>query len=169
MKLPPAIRFLVVFVALYLVLNLIYGLWIESWNPQADPATAWVGKQTAWVLRQVGYSIELSPLDTKPLIAFKTDGDTVINLFEGCNGINVMIVFVSFLIAYGGSGKPLTIFISIGLLAIHVFNICRVALLYWLAETESTWFYYFHKYLFTGFLYAMVFLAWWIWIKRYAR
>lgn len=165
MKVPPAIRFLIWFVALYLILNMIYGLWVEAWNPQADPATGWVGRQTAWCLNQIGYEVSLQPLADRPLIAFMSAGAVVINLFEGCNGINVMIVFVSFLLAYGGRPQRLIPFTLVGLLLIHILNLARVGLLFWLAETESTWFYYFHKYLFTGFLFAFVFLGWWIWIK----
>lgn len=164
-SLPPALRFLLIFVVLYLVLNGLYALWIAGWYPQADPATRWVGQQTAACLRWGGYHLELVPVSDKPLIGFVNNNDTVINLFEGCNGINVMIVFISFVIAFGGPVRKMIPFILGGLLLIHGLNLVRVGFLFWLAETDSTWFYYFHKYLFTAFLYAFVFVAWWIWIR----
>lgn len=164
-SLPPALRFLLIFVVLYLVLNGLYGWWIESWYPVADPATALVGRHVAACLGWWNYAVELTPVSQAPLISFMLDHKIIINLFEGCNSINVMIVFVSFVIAFSGPVRKMIPFIVGGLVIIYLLNLVRVGLLFWLAETESTWFYYFHKYLFTAFLYLFVVVGWWLWIK----
>ena len=45
-----AILFLVVFVALYVSMNTVYGFFIEFYSPQADPMTLSVTKQVSWFL-----------------------------------------------------------------------------------------------------------------------
>ncbi|HQQ82055.1 MAG: exosortase family protein XrtF [Cyclobacteriaceae bacterium] len=162
----PAVRFVVIFVLLYLAGNSIYGIWIERVKPAPDLITRMVSDQVAFLLAFFEPDVRTSISTSEPLVLLSHTGGTVIRVFEGCNGINVMIVFLAFLAATGGQAKRLIKFSVIGLVIIHVTNLIRVSLLYLAALYQPLWFYYIHKYLFTAALYATVFLLWYIWIKN---
>ena len=55
---------------------------------------------------------------------------------------------------------------SAGILMIHLANVIRIALLFWVAKHHETWFYYVHKYIFTAALYVIVLLLWWVWVSK---
>ena len=160
----PALIFLGKFLAIYFAGNILYGLYVESHDNTPDPVTHLVTAQTSWLLNVTGYDTGIADVPGSPKVALKQSGDVVLNVFEGCNGINVMIVFVAFLIAFGGPLKVLAWFLPLGLLIIHTFNLFRVSLLFYLAERSSTQFYYYHKYFFTATLYLVVFGLWALWI-----
>ncbi len=160
----PAIRFLTVFLATYFVLNLIYGIWIESLGNKPDAVTRWTSAQSAALAQLFGYDASVLPNETEPKIGILNSERIVINVFEGCNGLNVMIVFVAFIVAFGGAPKKMGWFIPMGFMVVHITNLVRILLLYFLADQGSSFFYYFHKYFFTAAIYVAVFVLWWIWI-----
>ncbi len=165
----PAIRFLLVFVGLYLVANLLYGLWIRSYGEDPDPLTRMVTQQTTAILN-LGRSHASSRDNTQgPTVFIETKDRIVLNVYEGCNGINVQIVFLAFVAAFGGSGKRMAWFIPLGLLLIHLANLCRIVMLYVVAQHYQRYFYYVHKYLFTAGIYAAVFILWLAWIRINGR
>jgi exosortase family protein XrtF len=163
----PAFIFLGKFLGLYLVGNLLYGLYINSFDPVADPATRAITVQTSACINIIGGSTTFEQVNGKPSIALMEEGSTILNVFEGCNGINVMIIFVAFVIAFGGPGKAMLWFIPLGLLVIHVMNILRIGLLYIVAKHYSHYFYYVHKYFFTAILYFVIFILWTIWVMKF--
>ena len=163
----PALIFLGKFLALYFVGNILYGLYVESYDQQPDGITGVVTAQTSWLLNVIGYETHYGNVPGAPKIALSEAGEVVLNVYEGCNGINVMIVFISFLFAFGGPGKALSIFLPAGLLIIHLFNLLRIALLFVLAINDSRQFYYYHKYFFTAILYVVVFTLWALWVVRF--
>lgn len=164
----PALRFVGIFVGLYLSLNVLYGLWVETYD-LADPATVAVTRQSSSLLRWIGEDTYTKPKDGTPTVSICKEDRVVVNVFEGCNGINVAIVFVAFMAAFGGNRKKMVWFIPLGLAMIHIANLLRVSGLFWVAEYFEQYFYYVHKYAFTASIYVMVFLLWWIWIEKINR
>jgi len=162
----PALRFVAIFIAVYLVLNFVYGFWIESVRPSPDRATILVTQQTSVFLSAIGEDVQ-GRIDVKtPTVSVLKKGDIVLRVYEGCNGINVMIVFISFLLAFSGGKKKIIWFLPLGLFIIHLANLIRIALLYYVAEYWQSYFYYVHKYLFTAVIYLVVFLLWWVWVEK---
>ena len=162
----PALRFVGMFVGLYLSLNVLYGFWINSYDQVADPATQWVTRQSAGWLRLAGEQVQTRAKVGKPTIAISRGEDAVVNVFEGCNGINVMIVFVAFVVAFGGATRKMMWFIPAGIVVIHLANLLRVGGLYLVAAYFAPYFYYVHKYAFTASIYVIVAVLWWWWIER---
>lgn len=163
----PAFRFLSLFVGVYTTANVIYGFWVQSHLPLSDPFTISVTRQVETVLGILGEGV-LSRLNTdRPTISLvDSQDDVVINVYEGCNGINVMIVFVAFMLAFGGPWKRWVWFVPVGLGCIHLANLLRVAALYGIARYYQAYFYYVHKYLFTVSIYFLVLLLWWFWLEK---
>ncbi|MFZ2904640.1 MAG: exosortase family protein XrtF [Cyclobacteriaceae bacterium] len=165
-ELKPAIRFLLIFVGLYVGLNILYGLWIHSCGDQVDAVTSLVTRQSSFLLNVFGETTHTEPVASSPSISIVNPSGIVINVFEGCNGINVMIVFVSFLFAFGGEKRKMLWFLPLGIFMIYLANLIRVMALYYVAQNWASYFYYVHKYVLTAFLYALVFLLWWFWIEK---
>ncbi|GHN02856.1 hypothetical protein WSM22_43450 [Cytophagales bacterium WSM2-2] len=161
-----AILFLVVFVGLYLALNTTYGAFIQFYYPSSDPFTRWVTVQSAWVLSLFGAPVFSYPSPVTPYIAVGTVQEKVIYVFEGCNGLNVMIVYLCFLMAFRGPVQILMKFACVGVAAIHAINLARISLLYAVAMFFPEQLYFFHKYLFTGIIYGFVFMLWFFWVRQ---
>lgn len=164
----PTIFFLGKFLGLYLVGNLLYGLFVTSFSPLPDPATRWVSEQTGFVLTSCGWPVDVYDHQRKATTMVRYDDREVLSVYEGCNGINTMIIFVAFLIAFGPLNKTLLWFIPVGLLIIHLVNLARITLLFFVAEYRPDFMYFIHKYLFTATLYAVIFLLWVWWVKKYS-
>jgi hypothetical protein len=80
-----------------------------------DPATEAVTHQTSAVLNLLGEQTTTMPKPATPSVSILIEMRSALNVYEGCNGINVMIVFVAFIFAFGGSGKKMTWFIPLGI------------------------------------------------------
>ena len=162
----PALIFLAKFLGIYLLLNLAYGFFIESYEPFPDPVTQYVSTSTCVVLNNLGYSTTIAPHPARPAVILRNYGNSVIAVYEGCNSMNVMIVFVAFMSAFGNFSKKKLWFIVAGLVAIFVLNLVRVTFLFWVAEAMPENLYFMHKYVFTIFIYAVVLMLWYLWIFR---
>jgi exosortase family protein XrtF len=163
----PALLFLAKFLVFYLAGNILYGIYIESYNEAPDRITRIVTSDSSGILNALGYHTGQEDAPGTPKIALKEAGDIVLYIYEGCNGINVMIVFIAFLFAFGGPAKGLAVFLPLGVLVIHFFNLMRISLLFYLALSNSLQFYYYHKYFFTATLYLVVFALWALWVIRF--
>ena len=154
---------------IYVIGNIVYGLWIVSYGNIADPITQLVTTNSAWMLQMIGYNAGIVVNTVTPNVSLQLEGQTVVNVYEGCNAINVSILFVAFLFAYIGTIKRTLTFSFIGLLLIYWFNLFRVSGLFLVAKFFPDQLYLMHKFVFTGVIYAFVFLLWFIWVKRYAK
>ncbi len=165
----PALLFLFKFLSIYILGNIAYGIYINHYYPQSDPATHWISSQVSAIISSTGNIVLASPNVNQPTISIieVATNETIINIFEGCNGINVVIVFLAFLVAYQGTIKRTIIFTSVGLLSIHIFNLARIILLFQQAKDHSPYFYYLHKYFFTAILYFVVVVLWWFWVSKF--
>lgn len=161
----PALIFISIFLGLYFGLNVAYGIWIESFHTQPDSLTQVITRQTVTLLNACGEATTTQVAADKPSVAILKSGRKVIGVYEGCNSLNVMIVFVAFVAAFRGKRKTAAWFIPLGLVLIYLTNLLRVALLYLIAAYWSGYFYYFHKYLFTAFIYLVVFGLWLWWMR----
>ena len=165
-KFRPALMFVAKFVGLYLILNTIYAFYIESYNGGLDPVTYWVSQQTAGLLNLAGEEISIYRSEFSPKAFMVKDNDTVLSVYEGCNGLNVIFIFFAFIIAYKGNIKDTLWFTLLGILVIHLINLARIAMLYYVAVYIPNYMYFSHKYLFTGIIYIVVFVLWYIWASK---
>ena len=165
----PTILFLVKFVGIYLVSNLLYGIYVTAYSPRPDPITIIASRQTAFALGVCGWPSTTKDDEKKPTTQLIHEDRSVLAIYEGCNGINIMIIFVAFLVAFGPIGKPLLVFALAGIVIIHLMNLARIAVLFWVVLYLPDFVYFMHKYLFTAILFVIVFVLWIVWVKRFSH
>ncbi len=165
----PALRFLGFFAGVYMSGNLLYGGYVEFNKPKPDPVSIWVTSQSAFLLSACSEPVQAIVSEHEPIVLLRSEQRTVLRVFEGCNGLNVMIVFVSFVIAFGGKTRQLLIFLLGGCALLHLVNLLRIMLLYQTALYRPLFFYYFHKYFFTAVLYLVVFGLWLLWMRMNSK
>lgn len=165
----PTILFLVKFIGMYVVANLLYGLYVTAYSPNPDPATRMVSQHTASALQVLGWPAITQDDIAKPTTQLICEGESVLAIYEGCNGINVMIIFVAFLIAFGPVNRTLLWFVPVGLVILHAMNLLRIGLLFWVSLYMPKYMYFTHKYFFTAILFVVVFVLWIWWVKKYTK
>lgn len=171
----PTILFLLKFGLIFTIGSLLYGVYVKNYQqivpPQPDPITDGVAAQTQSLVSAFGYPAKLWYPDNQPLVVLYIEGfeDDNVTFFEGCNGINIMILFIAFVLAFGGTLRSRLWFIPAGLLAIHLFNLLRLASLAIMATVSHSVFHFFHKFAFTGVIYAFVLVLWYFWVVRFSK
>jgi exosortase family protein XrtF len=90
-------------------------------------------------------------------------------IVEGCNSVSVIILFLTFIIAFSGSLKATIIFGGIGSLIIYAANIFRILVLSMLMYKYPEYKYFLHSLLFPGIIYGTTFLLWIIWVNKFSN
>ena len=150
---------------------MLYAIYLNSYAGatfEVDGFTKQVSIQTKNVLIFFGQDVEISkhPLDTSYKLAL--NGKVVARVIEGCNAINVMVLFTAFVFAFSSTFKKTSLFILFGIALIHLLNIIRIVLL-----TIALYHYPQYKELLHGtvfplFIYGVVFLLWIVWITKFS-
>lgn len=177
----PTILFLVKFFAIYFVLSGVYGFYIARYDTASpsvnDPITravaynctrtaSWLGYQPS-IVEDDHLNREVLPEQTYDSIWL--NGVYALSVEEGCNGINIMILFLAFVVAFGGKLVNMLLFIPAGFVFIHIANLGRLLLLTYInVELEGRGYHFFHKYVFTAIIYVAVLLLWYLWVARFS-
>jgi exosortase family protein XrtF len=165
----PTILFLLKFLVLYLVGNMGYGLYITHYSPEVDPATRLVSQQAAFILSIGHPGVSVLDYHQHASTLLVENGKTILSIYEGCNGINTTIIFVSFLFAFGPIKKTLWWFIPLGVCIIWIVNQGRILFLFYVAKEMPDLMYFTHKYLFTGVLFGVILALWIWWIAKFSK
>lgn len=164
-----ALLFLVKYVVIYLVLNTAYAYYVKHYLPDADPLTVVVTKHTQALLSVFDPAVDYYIQPGSVNVPVTKEGKTIMMVYEGCNSVNVMIVFVAFIISFMGPGKLFIRYFLFGLLAVYLINLFRLMGLYAVALYFAESFYFFHKFFFTGVIYLVVFVIWYFWVGDIKR
>ena len=165
----PTLVFLVKFFGIYILGNLLYGWYVTAWYPEPDPVTNWVTEQSAGIIRVLGVEASAHDHHAKPTTYIALDEQAIVAVYEGCNGLNVLVVFLAFVLAFGPYTQRMAWFIPLGMLVIHLSNLLRIVLLFFVSLRMPDFMYFAHKYLFTAFIYFFVFALWIWWVMRLAK
>jgi exosortase family protein XrtF len=163
--------FLVKFLVAYLVLSALYQLYLNRFDVklnQVDDFTIIVANQTQKVLSIFDATAHTDWNDKEPSIKLFYHQKWVSRVIEGCNAISVMILFVSFILAFSGSGKTTSLFILSGVLIVHFFNVLRIALLSMAMYHFPQYQDFLHSVVFPLFIYGVVFMLWVVWVNKFS-
>lgn len=177
----PTIFFLLRFFGVYFAFSFLYGLYINQYDtaapPETDPITRVITYQCAHTSSLMGYQAEMIENDHKNYESAEEqtydslwlNDQYAISIEEGCNGVNLMILFMAFVVGFGGKVLNMILFIPAGIVFIHLANIGRLMLLSLLnVEWGGQAFHFFHKYGFTAVIYIAIFLLWYLWVMRFS-
>lgn len=167
----PFLLFLGKFLLTYLVLTIIYQSYLNRFDVsknEVDSFTQLVANQTKSVLTLFDATAYNEQHPTEPSIKIIYKGQYISRIIEGCNALSVIVLFVSFVIAFTGKWKQTLVFILLGSILIHILNIARIALLcmalYSFPQYENV----LHGVIFPLIIYGVVFLLWVIWVNKFS-
>jgi exosortase family protein XrtF len=160
-----AIIFLVKYLGVYVILNTAYSFYVKHYLPAPDPATIAVTATVTGILNIADSTVAYIVPITSANVPVTRSGVTIVEVFEGCNSINVIIVYIAFLVAFKGPLKLFFKYMLVGVISIFAINLLRVLALYEVALYFPEKLYFFHKFFFTGIIYAFVFMLWFLWVN----
>ena len=167
----PFLLFLGKFLISYLILTFIYQSYLTSFdvkNHEVDGFTQVVSNQTEKLLLLFDCDVKTMKHPTEPSIKLNYNQKWVARVIEGCNGLSVIILFISFIIAFSGKIKTTLLYILFGIIVIHILNVARIALLVVLMYHFPEYNEFLHGVLFPLLIYGTVFLLWVIWVNKFS-
>ena len=167
----PFLLFLVKFIFSYLVLTFSYQYYLNQFdikNNEVDGFTKLVTTQVEQVLLFFNCDAHIELHHAEPSYKFFYNGKFVSRIIEGCNALSVIILFISFIIAFSGKLKNTIYFIISGSIIIHILNISRIALLMVAFYNFPEANFILHDILFPLVIYGAVFILWIIWVNKYS-
>ena len=163
----PFLLFLGKFFSAYLMLTFIYQFYLTSADDSIDGITQNVARLTEKTANLVGVKIATIKDCMQYNISYKDKISA--RIIEGCNAISVIILFISFVIAFSGKLKQTLFFILGGSLFIYVLNIFRIislsVLMYYYPAQEHI----LHGVVFPLIIYGTVFILWVIWVNKFSK
>jgi exosortase family protein XrtF len=168
----PFLLFLGKFLLTYLLLTFVYQSYLSLFDVnkfETDGFTQLVAKQTRDVMLFFNCDASIAPNLKESAVNLFYNGKHMARIIEGCNGLSMIILFVSFVVAFSGKIKATILYIIGGSLLIHILNVVRIALLcvliYYFPKQEHI----LHGVFFPLFIYGVVFLLWIIWVNKFSK
>ena len=156
----------------YAVLSMAYKLYLDYSDGSIyypDYVTNLAAKQSELLLHTLGYDASIEAHPDEPSIKLIINKKYVARVIEGCNSISIIILFISFIIAFAGRLKPTIIYLLAGSVLIYVVNLFRIVILSiglfhypWRREIL-------HTIIFPLIIYGMVFLLWMLWVQKFSK
>lgn len=162
--LPPAIKFVLLFLGSYLLMQLAYTGYLWIYDPSVDPLTLF----TSRILQTLFSNSSLVDVPGAVKVQFLINGKAIVNIKEGCNGLSVGIALLAFLVAFTAKAKEYFVFVPVCFLILFVSNIIRLYVLVQIRQSFPEYFVLFHEYVFPIILYAVAFVMMILWVRKNA-
>lgn len=167
----PFLLFFIKFIFSYLILTYVYQYYLNQFDikkNEIDGFTKLVTNQVEQLLLLFNSNVHYELNISQSCFNLYYNDKFVSRIIEGCNALNVIILFISFVIAFSGKILNTVIFIVAGSIIIHILNILRIALLmvsfYNFPEAN----FILHDVLFPLVIYGAVFILWIIWVNKFS-
>ncbi|QRM89289.1 exosortase family protein XrtF [Lacinutrix sp. WUR7] len=171
-KYKSVIRFIVTFLLVYAVLTVGYKFFLQFSSGDKyypDYMTNLVAKQSKEILNALDYRVVLLPHPNEASLKLIINEKYVARVIEGCNSVSIIILFISFIIAFASKFKTTAIYILAGSVLIYIANLVRIVIL-------SIGLYHYpwrkdilHTVIFPAIIYGMVCLLWVIWVNGFSK
>ncbi|MDO6596173.1 exosortase family protein XrtF [Oceanihabitans sp. 2_MG-2023] len=171
-KYKSVLKFIATFLLVYAILTFSYKFFLqfssgEKYYP--DYMTNLVAKQSKEILNALDYRVELLPHPNEASLKLIINEKYVARVIEGCNSVSIIILFISFIIAFASKFKITVLYIFAGSVLIYIANLVRIAIL-------SIGLYHYpwrkdilHTVIFPAIIYGMVCLLWIVWVNRFSK
>lgn len=166
----PFLIFIGTFFAAYILLTIIYKSYLSSFeSSNIDGITAIVGANVYWLMDAFNCDVLIRKSLSEAYLEVWYNKDYVIRIVEGCNAVSVMILFISFILAFSGKLRTTLLFILSGTLFIYILNVIRIALLAVLLFRYPEKLHLLHGVLFPLIIYGLVFALWIFWVNKFSK
>lgn len=156
----------------YSVLTIAYNMYLNLSDGSKyfpDYFTNLVARQTNALLNGIGYDASVLPHEAEPSIKIIINNKYVARVIEGCNSVSIIILFISFIVAFASKFKTTFLYCFAGSIIIYAFNLMRIVVL-------SVGLYHYpwrrdilHTVIFPMLIYGTVFLLWMFWVNRFSK
>ena len=170
-KYKSVIKFILTFILVYVSLSVCYKFYLDFSKDSKfypDYVTNLVARQSEELIDFVGYNAQVVPHPDEPSMKLIINNKYLARVIEGCNSVSVIILFVSFIMAFSGKPKTTFIYMLSGSVLIYTVNLIRIVVL-------SIGLYHYpwrrdilHTVIFPGIIYGMVFLLWIVRVNRFS-
>lgn len=171
-KYKSVLRFILTFLVVYVVLSVGYKFYLQFSDGSEfypDYFTNLVAIQTENLVNTLGYTASVLPHETEPSMKVFLNDAYIARIVEGCNGLSIIILFLSFIVAFSGKLKTTFFYILAGSVLIYVVNLLRIVILtiglYHFPQYEDI----LHTVIFPAIIYGLVFLLWIFWVNRFSK
>lgn len=176
---PIAVRlFLGKALLLYLIWELAHSYYILPSQILDTPLTTHVAIASVWLLNALGHMGQFSavPYSFPSVYRGKEiymdameiyhNSDIALSIAHACNGLELMVLYVGFIVCLPSPLIRKIKYIVLGVLLIHIVNVLRCAGLIYLGEYFDMYFDFAHHYLFKAVIYATTFLIWMLFSRK---
>jgi exosortase family protein XrtF len=168
------VLFLVKFFATYFVLFVLYSVYLQKTQQKDDgfvcsPITTMVAEQTEVVLSFFGYDAAHIQHEEEMSVKLLLNGHYTARVIEGCNSLSIIILFLSFIIAFSGSLKATILYGILGSGIIYIVNLLRIAFLTVMLYKYPNQQEFLHNLVFPAIIYGTTFLLWVIWVQKFSK
>ena len=166
--------FLIKFFGTYALLFLGYSYYLESTQQKTNiyacsPITRTVANQTEFLLNSFGYEAKVEQHPDEVSVKLIINNVYMARVVEGCNAISIIILFISFIVAFSSKFTITALYILFGSLIIYTVNIVRIAIItvamYEYPEYQKI----LHDIVFPSIIYGITFLLWFIWVRQFSK
>ncbi|MUP43011.1 exosortase family protein XrtF [Christiangramia aestuarii] len=166
------LRFIFIFLGSYFLFSSLYNgflLIYDTENPVPDPLTQLVARQSGTVMQALGYEVEVVMHYTGLSMKLMVEDYFLAGIVEGCNSASIIILFVSFVLAFFGKTSSTLLFLFAGSVIIYVMNILRIVILAVSIYEYPQYSGFMHSIFFPLAIYGTVFILWLIWVRIYTE
>jgi exosortase family protein XrtF len=166
----PFLLFLGTFFFTYILLTFLYQFFLDSYERgNADAITRLVAQNSEILLSRFDKSVFILEDSKEPFFTLYFHQKGLVRIVEGCNGISLIILFISFVVAFSGNLKNTLLFVFSGSLLIYVLNVLRIAVLSILIYRFPNQLHLLHGVLFPLVIYSAVFMLWIVWVNKFSK
>lgn len=162
----------------FVIWKIIYGVFLYNSNTLDNLLTNHVGTASVQILNNF---TSLSGFTEKEEIYSEILGGEIIehksfaiyhynykvlNIAHACNGLELLVLYIGFIVCMPSSFKRKLLYIVIGVIILDIVNILRCVGLIYLREYFHAYFQFAHHYLFKVIVYSTTFLLWVIFTRK---
>ena len=154
------------------MLSITYNVYLDQSEGSGyypDYLTNLTAKQSRLLINSLGYDARIEAHPNEPSMKMIINNKYVARIIEGCNSASVLILFISFIIAFAGHWKQTVLYLLAGSVLIYSVNLLRIAILSiglfhypWRREIL-------HTVIFPLIIYGLMFLLWMVWVRRFSK
>lgn len=148
------------------------GLYVFLLKPKRIPDNILTEWLTITVKHVINFFFRLNPPATWIVDPYQNacniqwKGQTILIIFDDCNGLDLFIIYLAFILLLPYPIKRKLIFSVGGIIAIFIGNIFRCVALYWVFVHYRGMFDFNHHYVFTILMYLIIFYGWVLFTKK---